>query len=130
MSDVRQSDTDHHLVLDVPNVIARQVMKMARDRKENMNTIAGEQRYGGLANQIERALADDDDTYSAHNVRQSDRDYHLVLDVPVAVVKQVYELAQERKEAVNTKAGEQRYGGLANQIERELDRERKTTKAS
>lgn len=59
MSDVRDSDTDHHLVLDVPNVVARHIRDMCREREADADTIAAESRYGGLANMIDRELSGD-----------------------------------------------------------------------
>ncbi|UBF23355.1 hypothetical protein HATV-3_gp5 [Haloarcula tailed virus 3] len=54
MKDVRQSEYDHQLVLDVPNIIARQIRDMCREHEHK--TQAQKARYEGLANMIEQEL--------------------------------------------------------------------------
>lgn len=54
MKDVRQSEYDNQVVLDVPNVVARQIRDMCREKESK--TQAQEARYNGLAIMIEREL--------------------------------------------------------------------------
>jgi len=56
MKDGRQSEYDHQLVLDVPNVVARQIRDMCKAKAEEHSTIASQQGDKGLVNMIDREL--------------------------------------------------------------------------
>jgi len=58
--------------------------------------------------------------------RSTDRndipEHHMRLEIPHVVVKNIYHMCREKEDEINTKAASSRYGGLANMIEREMNK--------